>query len=147
MSERAKFTPIRGLEDIILAMPFVDGKIYFATDTGKMYLDCYDASGTEKNKLAIGGGGVSLIYGNDEDPIPISEEENNTLFSLQLSKLEAKASADDLILNIDGCFYKVLSITNNVANCLRLAVSGSGGGGSGSNIIDIFLDVDYTTID
>ena len=129
MSERARFIPTRGLENTILNLPFVNGKVYFATDTGKIYLDCVTASGEEKNKLAVGGGGVSLIYGNDANPVPASEEEDNTLFSLLLNALEAKAGPNDLILNIDGCFYKVLTVDETVANCVRLAVSGSGGGG------------------
>jgi len=64
-----------------------------------------------------------------------------------LNALEAKCHVDDLILNIDGCFYKVNSVDPLVANCTRLAVSGSGGGGGGISVIDLFLDVDYTTID
>ena len=145
MSEKAKFTPIRGIEDTILNIPFSNGNIYFATDTGKMYLDCYDTSGNEKNKLAIGGGGVALIYGNDANPVPASEEEDNVRFSLLLNALEAKAGIGDLILNTDGCFYKVLSVDDNVVNCLRLAVSGSGGSGGGITTVDLFLDYDMAT--
>lgn len=146
MSEKARFTPIRGAEETLLAYPYVNGQLYFATDTGKMYLDCIDPSGEQKEKLSVGGGGVSVIYGNDINPIALSEEENNTEFSLRLDTLEAKCHVGDLILNSDGCFYKVLSITTVVANCTRLAVSGSGGG-SGSSIIDIFLDYDSSTIE
>lgn len=129
MSERAKFTPIRGLEDTLLDIPFINGQIYFATDTGKMFLDCFDINGLEKNKMPIGGGGVSLVYGQDLSPIPASDEEDNAYFALQLAALESKVSINDLILNSDGCFYKVLSTDELIANCLRLAVSGSGGGG------------------
>ena len=147
MSEKARFTPIRGAEETLLAYPYKNGQLYFATDTGKMYLDCIDPAGQPKEKLSVGGGGVSVIYGNDPEPIALSEEEDNTKFSLMLNALEAKCHVDDLILNIDGCFYKVNSVDPLVANCTRLAVSGSGGGGGGISVIDLFLDVDYTTID
>ena len=130
MSERVKFTPIRGIEDTILSMPFVNGQIYFATDTGKIYLDCYDSDHIQKNKLSVGGGGVSLVYGYDSSPIPTPEQEGEVYFTLQLETLENNVSVNDLILNVDGCFYKVLSIEDSNVNCLRLAVSGSGGGSS-----------------
>lgn len=146
MSDKFRFDPVRSSEEIILQLPYSNGSIYFATDTGRVYLDCV-YNGEQKNKLPVGGGGVSLIYGNDAEPVAASEEENNVLFSLLLSALEEKARENDLILNSDGCFYKVLSVTDTTANCLRLAVSGSGGGGGGVSIIDLFLDVDYSTID
>jgi hypothetical protein len=62
MSE-IKFTPIRGKEKTILNMSKQDGNIYFATDTGSIYLDTQ-----ESNKIPIGGNGVSLFYGNDSSP-------------------------------------------------------------------------------
>ncbi len=128
MSDKIRFNPIRSSEETILHLPFSNGSIYFATDTGKIYLDCIN-NGEEKNKMSVGGGGVSLIYGQDYAPIAASEEENNNLFSLRLTSLEQKVRENDLILNSDGCFYKVLSVSDTLANCLRLAVSGSGGGG------------------
>ena len=100
MSERARFTPVRGPEEVLLVKPFIDGMVYFATDTGKIYLDCFDNSGAEKNKLSVGGGGVSLIYGYDPAPIAEDEEdEDNVNFSISLSYLEAKCHQNDLILN------------------------------------------------
>jgi len=45
MSEKARFTPIRGAEETLLAYPYKNGQLYFATDTGKMYLDCIDPAG------------------------------------------------------------------------------------------------------
>ena len=146
MSEKFRFDPVRSSEEIILQLPFNNGSIYFATDTGRVYMDCID-NGEEKNKLPVGGGGVSLIYGNDENPVAASEEEDNVYFSLFLESLEGKARENDLILNSDGCFYKVLSVTDEEAYCLRLAVSGSGGGGGPINdIIDLYLDYDVTAI-
>ena len=147
MSEKARFTPIRGAEETLLNLPYTNGQLYFATDTGKMYLDCIDPSGEQKDKLSVGGGGVSVIYGNDLEPEALTEDENNVRFGLSLSALESKCHIGDLILNSDGCFYKVYEIGENKANCVRLAVSGSGGGGGGISTIDIFLDYDSSTIE
>jgi len=147
MSDKVRFDPVRSSEETILHLPFSNGSIYFATDTGRVYLDCMDGI-NEKNKLPVGGGGVSLIYGQDAEPVPVSEEKDNVLFLLKLNALEEKARENDLILNSDGCFYKVLSIESDTANCLRLAVSGSGNWYSTvPTVIDLFLDIDYTTID
>jgi hypothetical protein len=87
MSDKIRFDPVRSSEETILHLPFSNGSIYFATDTGRIYLDCID-NGEEKNKLSVGGGGVSLIYGQDDYPIAASEEEDNNLFSLKLTSLE-----------------------------------------------------------
>ena len=149
MSEKARFTPIRGAEETLLAYPYKNGQLYFATDTGKIYLDCIDPNGDTKEKLSVGGGGVSVIYGSDAEPIALTEEENNVRFSLALNTLESKCHVNDLILNSDGCFYKVYEVGATKANCIRLAVSGSGSGGGGGGIstIDIFLDYDSDTIE
>ena len=47
MGDRKKFVPVRGTEEKIAAnrMGFNDGYLYFATDTGHMYLDYIDENG------------------------------------------------------------------------------------------------------
>jgi hypothetical protein len=67
MSDQIKFTPVRGAEKTILALPKTDGMVYFATDSGRIYID----TATE-NKKAIGGNGISLFYANGtatQDPL------------------------------------------------------------------------------
>jgi hypothetical protein len=83
-----------------------DGYIYFATDTGRIYLDT-----AESNKVAIGGNGVSLFYGSD--PLPQQDPLIDGQFTLDLSLIVdySNCKVGDLILNqSDGCFYKILEI-------------------------------------
>ena len=47
MGNGKRFVPVRGTEDKIAAnvLGFNDGYLYFATDTGRMYLDYTDSEG------------------------------------------------------------------------------------------------------
>ena len=56
-----KFRPYRGKDSIIQGIPYSNGYVYFATDTGRIYLD-YNGE-----RLAMGGNGASLFYANDTD--------------------------------------------------------------------------------
>ena len=121
-----KFRPYRGLEAKIKSFPQQPGYVYFATDTGRIYLDY------EGQRLAMGGNGASLYYANDTD-IKQDLLENYLLDYSTLADEEAKLKPDDLIINADGAFYRVLDINDEeeYAICSRIAVSGTGGGGSG----------------
>ena len=61
---KINFSPARGLEESVLSHRYTEGMIYFATDSGRIYLD---ADG--ENKIPLGGGGVSIIYGDDSNVI------------------------------------------------------------------------------
>lgn len=122
------FIPVRGAEDTILSMEYNEGYVYFAIDTGRIYID---ARG--KNKIPIGGNGVSIFYGHDNKAR--KDEVDETLYYLVMSKIDdyENCHVDDLILNSDGCFYKVILLDpdTDTIQASRLSVSGSGGGGSG----------------
>jgi hypothetical protein len=111
------FTPVRGIEDKIAGnvLGFNDGFVYFATDTGKIYMDYIDSDGIEHARASFGGGSSSvgnsgIFYANR----PISNEEKletEIYFNME-TDIEGKVypEKDDLILNAaDGCFYRVLS--------------------------------------
>lgn len=121
-----KFRPYRGLEAKIKSFPQQPGYVYFATDTGRIYLD-YNGQ-----RLAMGGNGASLYYANDTD-VKQDLLENYLLDYNTLADEEAKLKPDDLIINADGAFYRVLDINDDeeYAICSRIAVSGTGGGDSG----------------
>ena len=53
------FRPVRGEEEQILATGYNEGWVYFATDTGKIFLDAHG-----KEKIPMGGSGASLFYSN-----------------------------------------------------------------------------------
>ena len=122
------FIPVRGAEDTILSMGYNEGYIYFATDTGRIYMD---AQG--KEKVPIGGNGVSVFYGHDSKAYVDTVDAN--LYFLTMSQIDNSGDChvDDLILNSDGCFYKIILIDENsdIIQATRLSVSGSGSGGSG----------------
>lgn len=130
------FRPVKGEEENILATPYQDGYIYFATDTKKIYLD---ADGNEKLPM---GGNSGIYYGQmtmAEDP-----EVGQTEFYFSFYDIEGNVEgekltipvADDLILNIpDGCFYRVIDIEEydgeDKIKTEKLTIAGSGSGGSG----------------
>ena len=84
--------------------------------------------------MSIGGAGNSGIYYGTKKEISDEEfEAGKVSFTLGVN-IEGKElpSKDDLILNADGSFYRVISVdevTQTVVG-LRLTVAGSGGGGS-----------------
>jgi hypothetical protein len=131
-----KFRPVRGLESNILEAPIREGRVYFATDSGKMYMD------KDGLRIPIGGGTSGIHYGNkifNND----SEEVGEFIFSLYNIEGNEIGSnnltipkINDLILNIpDGSFYRVIEVdsSNDKISCTRLTIAGSGNGNNGSN--------------
>ena len=125
--EGVPFRPVRGTEEKLLAGPVVDGYLYFASDTGKIFL------GKGYDLIPMGGGGVSVLYADGE-----VVDNNNETYTLQKDSLldeTATPKEDDLIINKDGRFFKVTyyDIMGGTITCQLIAVSGSGGGGGGED--------------
>lgn len=127
-----RFRPIRGTEASIEKASIVDGRIYFATDSGKMFMD------KDKSRIPIGGGTSGIHYANKVFDKELEVE--NFIFSLFDIEGNEDGSTNltipkinDLILNIpDGSFYRVLEV-NSIDDeiiCSRLTIAGSGGGGN-----------------
>ena len=89
-----------------------------------MYLD----TATERIPVGgVGGGGVSIYYGDAKAP---AKDESTELYSIPIADVEDEfVKEGDLILNSDGGFYKVKSITEENYVCELLSISGIGGGG------------------
>lgn len=121
-----RFRPVRGAESKILATEYNEGFIYFATDTGNIFLD---ANGIPK--IPLGGRGAAVLYANTK-ATQNSADDNYTIYFEGLEDPEATVRVDDLIINSDGTFYKVVEVDDyeEMITCTRIAVSGSGGGGS-----------------
>ena len=51
-----KFRPVVGEEDTIRGLPYSEGWVYYAYDTGKLFLDAYE------ERVTMGGSGASLFY-------------------------------------------------------------------------------------
>lgn len=126
MANLIRFTPIRASEEYINSQAVTNGNLWFATDTGHIYLD------TAAGRTTMGGSGVSLVYGNGT---PTTEGEGENKYSFTLADIAEGQTyrVNDLILNSDGCFYRIDEINEEYDEiiCTRLAVSGSGDGGGG----------------
>ena len=133
MADKVRFTPVVGTDDSVKRQPRYEGRVYFATDTRKIYLD------TDKdNKLPVGGAGNSGIYygvKTQDDMTDVEYESGRVTFTLA-NDIEGDElpGEDDLILNKDGCFYRVDVVNADAQSVVgvRQTVAGSGGGGGGS---------------
>ena len=121
MNSSLSFNPVQGAESKIKLHTITDGNIYFATDTGKMFLD------TSGKRISVGGAGAAIYYSKGT---AIEHVEGYWIISKgDMTNLSDSPSLNDIILNIDdGAFYRVESITNTEFHCSRLAISGTGGG-------------------
>lgn len=148
MSGQKSFVPVRGIEENISAakLGFHDGYLYFATDTGRIYLDYVDEHGAQIARAMVGnsaGGGAGnsgIYYANRT----ITDEEKlEDIITFPIDTIEGSdyPQKDDLIINVsEGSFYRVVNpspLTSSV-DALRLTISG-GSGGSSTLEEDIFL--------
>ena len=142
---KVQFRPIQGSEEAILSNPaFRDGTVYYATDSGKTYLD----DPISKKRILMGGN-ASVFYGNMTINYDIVDS-NQTEFEFKASEIESPLVASsgggeiafnpilpnlgDLILNKDGCFYRVTEIDDMdpdyiTLKATRLTLQGTGGSG------------------
>lgn len=121
-----QFRPVRGYEEIIQNQAIVDGNIYFATDSGKIYLDA------QGERITMGGNGVGVFYAQASE-VRDRGDEVYIMYTNDLESEDASPRENDLIINTDGRFFKILNIDQDTSEifCSLLAVSGSGGGGGG----------------
>lgn len=122
------FRPVRASESTINGMGYNEGYVYFAKDSGKIFLD------VDNERRTMGGSGVSVFYAKDTNVKENMASGYYTLSAECLMDESAQPHEEDLILNIpDGGFYRVVENDGYTLTCVRIAVSGSGsGGGSGS---------------
>ena len=111
-----KFKPVRGTEAQIKNCEHRDGYLYFATDTGKMYLD------TSERRIMVGGSGSgggnsSILYAKSD---AINEHEDG-FFHISINDLEdntlTNIPVDTVIINKDGAFYRVVKYENDIIYC------------------------------
>ena len=116
MSDKIPFIPAYGTEDKIAKQSYSEGHIYFSTDTRKIYLD------TNESRLSMGGN-TGIYYGKIDFGTFEGPEFEFTINDIEDYK---EPNVGDLIINTDGCFYKVIrkSGTDIITN--RIVLSGSG---------------------
>ena len=122
-----RFNPVRGLESQILAQPKSNGNIYFAKDTGKIYLDI-----SHEERILVGNSGISLFYTNESDIRENPENESGYILTLTEIENYENCHESDLILNqADGSFYRIEYIVDEDVYCIRLSISGGGSNSGG----------------
>ena len=126
MTDKTRFRPVSGTDEQIHNAKKNPGYVYFASDTGKIYFDI-----DNDTRVAMGGSGVSLLYGS----APTIEPDEYSLYTLEFDHLEEDITpkAGDLILNKDGIFYRVQEVLadEQLIVCTIMSVSGGGSGGGG----------------
>ena len=126
---KTRFRPVTGTEEQINNAQKNPGYVYFASDTGKIFVDL-----DNEHRLAMGGSGVAVVYGNATG----LEADEQGYYTLDFDCLEEDVliKEGDLILNnLDGGFYRVLEVDKDEETmlCQRLSISGNGsGGGTGA---------------
>ena len=132
MSERqaVQFIPVRGLDKNIASEavnPITDGYVYFATDSGKIYVD------SRGERVVMGAAGAAIYYGTLEKP-----EEVEGYFTFPVNTVSGTPKVGDLILNSDGGFYKVVTSSSAGLVCIQVSVSGTGDGPGHGSLCDLY---------
>ena len=129
------FRPVRTLESKLGSdIAINDGYLYFTTDTQKIFL------GLPNGEKISMGGNTGIFYGQKTIEYPDDGNKPNPEVIFTLSQLSEESDIegnrlpliDDLILNTDGCFYRVVDIIDEnsvLTNRITLQGTGSGGGG------------------
>ena len=126
---------VKGQDQYIKQLPLEDGRLSFAVDSKKIYMDCdfEDLHGMNfQNRISFGGNS-GIYYGNRT--FSVDEIEQSSFLFYFPGDFNGDSNElptiDDIIINSDGCFYRIIGIENNQITTNKLTVAGSGGGGGG----------------
>lgn len=134
MAQQQIFQPVRGTEKAISKITPRDNYIYFAYDTGNIYIDKAGA------RYPMGGNSTGIIYavGDDSTIINILDPDNEptSYYTISLEAFENPSvlpKIDELVLNSDGRFFRITAVdeTKKTVEALLLAISGAGSGSEG----------------
>lgn len=141
-----KFVPVRGKDAEIRKIPITNGNVYFAYDTGYIYLDKDD----QRHTLGGSGtGGASFVWADAEEDVDlfkVSLDDDNPAYTMSVFAIEGSTQADPrypqndlLVINSDGHFFRVTGsdANHNLVLLDSIAVAGTGGGSATSG--DLFL--------
>lgn len=126
----SKFIPVLGTKEKVSAQAITEGFTYFETDTGRIFVD------VDGERIAFGGGGVQILYADSKNVTESFFDETYYIPLADLDDKEAQPSENDLIINKDGRFFKILYVDRNEGsiNCSLIAVSGTGGNTGGGDV-------------
>jgi hypothetical protein len=111
------FNPIQCSSKTFSKLTPQEGYLYFVTDTKQMFLG-------KDGAFIDMCGGINLVYGEKEieyDNSGLLPDPNVIFYLEDLEKNEAPL-VNDLILNKDGCFYRVKSVNEDVIETTRLTL-------------------------
>ena len=144
---KTPFKPVYEKKKKILQLPIAEGYLYFASDTGKIFLD---AGNVRKQVGGSGGsGGASSIYwafADEESGTLVKKtEDEDLIYYMAVLAIENSQIpvTDGLIINADGSFFRVIDSTVSESGMFTvelIAVSGSGGGGGSTKDLNITWD-------
>lgn len=123
------FNPIQCSSATFETLVPTDGSLYFVTDTGQLFL-------AKDDTFVEMCGGVNLVYGKksiEYDNSGQTPDPNVSFTSWELEDSTHLPMVNDLILNTDGCFYRVKSINGDNIETTRLTLQGTGGGSGGGS--------------
>ena len=141
---KTRFRPVTGTEEAINNAQKNPGYVYFASDTGKIFVDL-----DNQHRIAMGGSGVAVLYGNATG----LKADEKGFYSLPFDCLEEEvlSKEGDLILNnLDGGFYRVLEVDKEEQTmlCQRLSISGNGsGGGTGTGGVNKKISINLESLE
>lgn len=119
------FKIVKGTEAAIKTNRPLPGYLWFALDTRKIYY-------SDGSDFISMGGNSSVFYGTLTWPADNPPDTDQVEFDFTQADIEGDATPNinDLILNSDGCFYRVMAINDSVIKAFKLTIAGSGSGGS-----------------
>lgn len=126
------FIPVSGPNSLIQAQVAAGGELYFTTDTQKIYL------GMENGTKKLMGYDNGIFYGKKEIPVDLTGGAIDPIVNFYSHDIEQGSTRmpipGDLILNIDGCFYRVKQVLNkDLVKTERVTLQGTGGGGGNAS--------------
>jgi hypothetical protein len=113
------FKPFLGSETKISSQKKEDGSVYFATDTGKIFLDY------NNERINMGGAGAAIYYAKeapeDTEAIPGGTTDEDVYWlinhDLLMDPTDNPVENDIILVVTTGTFYKVEKIANSTFYC------------------------------
>lgn len=121
-----RFYPVQCLDETFQTLSAQEGYVYFVTDTKKLYLG-------KAGKMIPMCSTSGFFYGIKEieyDNSGIAPDPNVVFYYNEIEGSDIP-EVDDLILNMDGCFYRVKVVAEDGLETVRLTLQGTGTGGGG----------------
>lgn len=120
------FNVVKGSDAAIKASRPLPGYLWFALDTRKIYY-------SDGEDFISMGGNSSIFFGTLTWPEDNPPDSDQVEFDFTPADIEGDATPNinDLILNSDGCFYRVMAVNNGIIKAFKLTIAGSGSGGGG----------------